>query len=168
MKNTGIFYSFNTHKTSQVAKKIIELWDGNIEEINVEKASDEQLMAYENYILGVPTWFDGELPNYWDELVPALEDMDFKGKTVAIFGNGDQKKYGDNFGDGVGIMTEIIETQGGKIIGYTSSQDYEFEKSRALRDKQFTGLILDFENQARKNNDRIKKWVKEIMQEIKS
>jgi flavodoxin I len=37
-----------------------------------------------NIILGVPTWFDGELPNYWDEFVPALEDMDLKGKEVCL------------------------------------------------------------------------------------
>jgi len=166
MKKTGIFYSFNTHKTAQVSKKIVELWGDNIEEINVEKATDEQLMSYENYILGVPTWFDGELPNYWDELVPALNDMDFTGKTFAIFGNGDQIKYGENFGDGVGIMAEIIESRGGKIIGFTSIEGYEFEQSRAKRDNQFVGLLLDFENQARKNNERIKNWVTQIKKDM--
>ena len=166
MKKTGIFYSFNTHKTAQVSKKIVELWGDTIDEINVEKATDEQLMSYENYILGVPTWFDGELPNYWDELVPALNDMDFTGKTVAIFGNGDQIKYGENFGDGVGIMGEIIESRGGKIIGFTSIEGYEFEQSRAKRDNQFVGLLLDFENQARKNNERIKNWVTQIKKDM--
>ncbi|ALO14180.1 flavodoxin [Salinivirga cyanobacteriivorans] len=168
MKKTGLFYSFNTHKTAQVAQKIKELWEGDIDEINVEKASDDQLMAYDNYIMGVPTWFDGELPNYWDELVPALEDMNFKGKTFAIFGNGDQKGYPENFGDGVGIMAEIVEKQGGKVIGYTEADDYEFESSRALRDGKFVGLLLDFENQARKNNSRIKNWVKQIANQMVS
>ncbi|MFO7862455.1 MAG: flavodoxin [Salinivirgaceae bacterium] len=166
MSKTGIFYSFNTHKTAQVAKKIKELWKGDLDEVNVEKASDEQLMAYDNYLLGVPTWWDGELPNYWDELVPAMEDMDFKGKTFAIFGNGDQKKYGDNFGDAVGIMAELISQQGGKVIGATDADDYEFEKSRAYADGKFKGLILDFENQASKNNTRIKNWVKQIAEKM--
>ncbi len=168
MKKTGLFYSFNTHKTSQVAKKIKELWEGDIDEINVEKATDEQLMAYDNYILGVPTWFDGELPNYWDELVPAMEDMKFKGKNFAIFGNGDQKGYPENFGDAVGIMAELIEQQGGKVVGHTDIDDYEFESSRAERDGKFVGLILDFENQSRKNNSRIKKWVEQIANQMVS
>ncbi len=168
MKKTGLFYSFNTHKTAQVAKKIKELWDGDIDEINVEKATDDQLMGYDNYILGVPTWFDGELPNYWDELVPAIEDMKFKGKTFAIFGNGDQKGYPENFGDGVGIMAELIEQQGGKVVGYTETDDYEFESSKALKDGKFVGLILDFENQSRKNNSRIKKWVEQIASQMVS
>lgn len=166
MKKTGIFYSFNTHKTAQVANKIKALLEGDPDEINVEKATDDQLMAYDNYILGVPTWFDGELPNYWDELVPAIEDMDFSGKTFAIFGNGDQKNYPENFGDGVGIMAEIIEKQSGKVIGYTDTDGYEFEQSRALRDGKFVGLLLDFENQANKNNERIKKWVKQIARQM--
>lgn len=168
MKKTGLFYSFNTHKTAQVAKKIKELWEGNIDEVNVEKATDDQLMAYDNYILGVPTWFDGELPNYWDELVPAIEDMNLKGKTFAIYGNGDQKGYPENFGDGVGIMAELVEQQGGKVVGYTESDDYEFEHSRALRDGKFVGLLLDFENQSRKNNSRIKNWVKQITNQMVS
>lgn len=168
MKKTAIFYSFNTHKTAQVANKIKELWDGQIDEINVEKATDDQLMAYHNYILGVPTWWDGELPNYWDELVPAIEDMSFKGKTFAIFGNGDQKGYPDNFGDAVGIMAELIEQQGGKVVGYTDSKDYEFDSSKALKGDEFVGLILDFENQARKTNSRIKNWVKQIANQMVS
>ena len=168
MKKTAIFYSFNTHKTAQVANKIKELWDGQIDEINVEKATDDQLMAYDNYILGVPTWWDGELPNYWDELVPAIEDMSFKGKTFAIFGNGDQKGYTDNFGDAVGIMAELIEQQGGKVVGYTDSKDYEFDSSKALKGDEFVGLILDFENQARKTNSRIKNWVKQIADQMVS
>lgn len=166
MKNTGIFYSFNTHKTSQVAKKIIELWKADIDEINVENVSDVQLMDYQNYILGVPTWFDGELPNYWDELVPALNDMDFQGKTFAIFGNGDQIKYSENFGDAIGIMAHLIESRNGKVIGHTSTEGYEFEQSKALRKNQFVGLMLDFENQARKNNERIKNWTMQIKKDM--
>jgi flavodoxin I len=168
MKKTAIFYSFNTHKTAQVANKIKELWDGPIDEINVEKATDDQLQAYDNYILGVPTWFDGELPNYWDELIPAIEDMSFKGKTFAIFGNGDQKGYPENFGDGVGIMAQLIEQQGGKVIGQTETNDYEFEQSKALKEGKFVGLLLDFENQARKTNSRIKEWVKQIANQMVS
>ena len=123
-------------------------------------------MSYEFLILGVPTWFDGELPNYWDEFVPAIEDMDLKGKTVAIFGNGDQKGYPENFVDGIGIMAEILEKRKAKIVGFTSVEGYEYESSKAQRGNTFAGLALDFENQRKLNKDRITKWVGQLKKEF--
>ena len=124
-------------------------------------------MSYNNMILGVPTWFDGELPNYWDEFVPALEDLDLKGKTVALFGNGNQKGYPENFVDGVGIMASLLESRGARLIGFTSTKGYTFESSQALRGDQFTGLALDFENQGSQINGKIKKWVDQLKKEFK-
>ena len=84
MKKIGLFYSFNTKKTSQTAHKIVEHFGKeNIEEINAEEVTSDQFTAFDNLILGVPTWFDGELPNYWDEFVPAIEDLDLKNKKIA-------------------------------------------------------------------------------------
>ncbi|MBK7093809.1 MAG: flavodoxin [Saprospiraceae bacterium] len=117
-------------------------------------------------ILGVPTWFDGELPNYWDEFVPEIEDMDLKGKKIAIFGNGNQKEYSENFVDGIGIMANLLQQRGATIIGHTSAEGYTFEKSRALIGDKFMGLALDFENQAGKNKDRIKNWAENIKKEF--
>jgi len=117
-------------------------------------------------ILGVPTWFDGELPNYWDEFVPAIEDFDLKGKTIAIFGNGNQKGYPENFIDGVGIMADLLESKGAHLVGLTSARDFVFESSKALRGELFSGLALDFENQPSQINQRIKKWVEQLRQEL--
>ena len=81
MKKIGLFYSFNTNKTAQVAKKILENFDKDtIEAVNAEEVTEDQFTRYDNLILGCPTWFDGELPNYWDEFLPALEDLKLKGK----------------------------------------------------------------------------------------
>lgn len=167
MKKAGLFYSFNTKKTTQTAKKIVEnLGKENIEEINVETITEDQFTKYENMILGVPTWFDGELPNYWDEFVPAMEDIDLKGKKIAIYGAGDQKGYPENFVDGVGIMAQLVEQQGAVLVGLTSAKDYTFEHSRALRGEQFVGLALDFENQVSMNKDRIKAWCEQLKKEF--
>ena len=85
MKKVGLIYSFNTKKTTQAAKRIVEaIGSENIDELNAEDITEKQFSAYENLILGVPTWFDGELPNYWDEFVPALEDLDLKGKRIFV------------------------------------------------------------------------------------
>lgn len=167
MKKIGLFYSFNAIKSSQSGKKIAEIFGKDqIEAINAESLTGEQFTSYDNMILGVPTWFDGELPNYWDEFVPELEDLDLKGKKVAIFGAGNQKRYSENFVDGMGIMAELIEKQGGKIVGFTSAKDYTFESSKALRGKQFCGLALDFENQASRNKERIPNWCEQLTKEF--
>jgi flavodoxin I len=166
MKKTGLFYSFNTNKTSQAARKIGEEFGSGLEQINAETITEKEFLSFDNMILGVPTWFDGELPNYWDEFVPALEDLDMKGKTVAIFGNGNQKGYPENFVDGVGIMANLLESRGARIIGFTPAQGYKFESSQALRGDQFCGLALDFENQGSQINGKIKKWVEQLKKEF--
>lgn len=162
MKKIGIFYSFNTKNTSKIAKQIAKAFDAEIAEENVEEMTEDTFLEYDNLILGVPTWFDGELPNYWDEFVPAIEDMDLSGKKIAIFGLGDQKGYPQNFVDAIGILAEILETQGAEIVGKTSVDGYDFESSKALRDGKFLGLALDLENQADKNDERIKNWINDL------
>ncbi len=167
MNKKAIIYSFNTIKTAKAVKMITEQFDENeIELINAEDLTAEKFLAYNHFILGVPTWFDGELPNYWDEFVPEIEDMDLKTKKFAIFGNGNQKEYSENFVDGIGLMAHILESRGANIIGHTSTEGYTFEKSRALRNGKFLGLALDFENQSAKNKDRITNWIKQIKNEF--
>ncbi len=169
MKKIGIVYSFNTHKTSKVAKRIEDAFEGTAktEMINVEEISSEQFLQFDNLICGTATWFDGELPNHWDEFVPDIEDMDLKDKTIALFGLGDQKGYPENFLDGMGILAEILEAQGAKIVGYTSTEGYDYESSRAERGDQFCGLGIDYESQGSKNKDRVIAWVEKLKLELK-
>ncbi len=163
MKKTAIIYSFNTKKSSKIAEKIKEVFsDDTIELVNAEDITEAKFNSYDQMILGVPTWFDGELPNYWDEFVPALEDIDLNGKLIALYGLGDQKGYPENFQDGMGIMAELIENQGGKIVGFTSTEGYTFERSRAQRGDTFVGLAIDYENQGTQNKTRIAAWVEEL------
>lgn len=167
MKKVGIFYSFRSVKTHQQVKKMIKLLGAdNCEEVDADVATLEDFKKHDNYIFAVPTWFDGELPNYWDEYLPTIEDESFKGKKFAIFGGGDQKHYPENFVDGVGIMAEFIEERGGKVVGFTSTKGYSYEGSRAERGDQFCGLALDIENQAALSNERIEKWITDIQKEF--
>ena len=150
-----------------MAKKIMEAFGPeNIEELNAETITEEQFITYHNLILGVPTWFDGELPNYWDEFVPALVDLNLKGKRIAIYGAGDQKGYPENFVDAVGIMASLVEKQGATVVGYTSTEGYTFESSKAKRDDKFCGLALDFENQSGKNKERVARWCEQLKKEF--
>ncbi|MFC2112702.1 flavodoxin [Bacteroidota bacterium] len=168
MKKTGIVYSFNTHKTSKIAKRIADALEGTakVEMINVEEVTSDQFQKFDNLICGTATWFDGELPNHWDEFVPDLEDMDMKGKTIALFGLGDQKGYPENFLDGMGILAEILEAQGAKLVGFTSTEGYTYESSRAERGDQFCGLGIDYESQGSKNKDRVNAWVDKLKLEF--
>jgi len=167
MKKTAIIYSFNTKKSAKIAEYVKDAFgDTPVEMVNAENITGKIFLSYDNLVLGVPTWFDGELPNYWDEFVPELEDLKLKGKKIALYGLGDQKNYGENFLDGVGIMGEILESCGAKLVGYTSAEDYQFEHSRAEREGSFIGLAIDFENQGTKNKTRVKNWVEQLKKEF--
>ncbi len=168
MSKTVIIYSFHTHKSKKVAEKVIEAFGKDeIQAINAEELTANVFKENDNFILSAPTWFDGELPNYWDEFVPELEDLDLKNKTFAVFGLGDQKGYPENFCDAIGILVEILEKCGANIIGKTPVEGYTFESSRAQRGDIFVGLPLDQENQGRLTNDRVTKWVAQLKTEMK-
>lgn len=123
MKKIGLFYAANAVKTSQIAKKIREaLGTEYVDIIPAEQAWGNDFEAYDNLIVGVSTWFDGELPTYWDELIPELETLDLKGKRVALFGLGDQVNYPDNFVDGLGILGDAFEKAGAALVGFTPAK----------------------------------------------
>ncbi|GAO28781.1 hypothetical protein JCM15548_1909 [Geofilum rubicundum JCM 15548] len=66
MKKVGIFYSFRSVKTHQQVKHMIKhLGADNCEEVDADVATLKDFKKFDNYIFAVPTWFDGELPNYW-------------------------------------------------------------------------------------------------------
>lgn len=168
MKKTAIIYSFNTQKSKKVAEKIVAAFgETKIEAINAEELTKNVFETFDNFILSSPTWFDGELPNYWDEFIPDLEEMDLSGKTFAVFGLGDQKGYPENFCDAIGILVEILEGCGANMIGQTSLDGYTYESSKAERDGKFVGMPVDQENQARLTKGRIESWVAQLNKEMK-
>ncbi len=166
MKKPTLFYGVSTVKTAMVADKIREAFGGDLPIVDIGKASKDDFRACDCLIAGTSTWFDGELPNYWDELLPEIEGLDLKGKKVAVFGLGDQKKYPDNFADGVGILADMFAACGAELIGLTSPEGYVFDNSRALKNGKLQGLIIDFENQAGLTDARIKKWAEQLKKEM--
>lgn len=167
MKKTAIIYSFNTKKSGKIAEQIKSAFNNDqVEMVNAEDLTEEIFLSYDQMILGAPTWFDGELPNYWDEFVPTLEDLDLSGKKIALFGLGDQKGYPENFLDAVGILGNIVEARGAQIVGFTSTEGYTYENSAAERGDQFMGLAIDYENQGSLNKVRIPAWVEQLSREF--
>ena len=89
MKKIGLFYATKADKTTWVAEKIQkEFGKDKLEVVAIEQAWQNDFTAYDCFIVGASTWFDGELPTYWDELLPELRTLNLKGKKVAIFGLG--------------------------------------------------------------------------------
>lgn len=167
MKKIGLFYGTTTAKTTLVALKIREAFGEKLVDIiPVENAERKDFESYDNIIAGTSTWFDGELPTYWDEVIPELETIDLSGKKVAIFGLGDQLNYPDNFVDGIGILAKVFKNCQAEIVGLTSTADYQFSKSRALHNQEFLGLAIDIENQPDKTEERIIQWVNELKKEF--
>lgn len=167
MKKIGLLFSEKAEKTSRMAKKIREAYGmKDVELVPLDKPWESDLEIYDNLIIGVSTWFDGELPVYWDELIPAVESLDLKGKKVAIFGLGDQVNYPDNFVDGMGILGEAFERAGAKLVGFTSPEGYNYSQSRALRNGKLCGLALDLENQPELTDKRIEEWCKQLKREF--
>ena len=166
MKKIGIFYAAKADKTSWVAEKIQKEFGTSAESVAIENAWQNDFEDYDNFIVGASTWFDGELPTYWDELLPELRTLQLKGKKVAIFGLGDQVKYPENFADGVGLLAEVFENDGATLVGFTSIDGYSFERSRALKGDKWCGLVIDIENQSEMTDKRIKDWCRQVKKEF--
>ena len=86
---------------------------------------------------------------------------------LAVFGLGDQKGYPENFCDAIGILVELLEECGAKVVGHTTLEGYNYESSKAERGGEFVGLPLDQENQARLTKGRIERWIKQLSKEMK-
>lgn len=167
MRKIGLFYGTEATKTSTVAQQIQEAFGKNIVDIvPIEKAWKDDFEAYDQIIAGTSTWFDGELPTYWDEIVPELTHLDLTDKIVALFGLGNQKEYPDNFVDGIGILADIFRQCGATLIGFTSPEGYHFTHSKALLNGKFQGLALDLDNQAAQTSKRIQQWVEQLEEEF--
>ena len=171
MAKVGIFFGTDTGNTRKVAKSIAtQLGDMADKPVNIGKATVEDLLAYDVLILGSPTYGDGELPGLssgaqspsWEEFLPTLAGADFSGKTIALYGLGDQVGYAENFVDALGIIYDAFLDCGAKIIGMTPNEGYDFEKSKALLDDKFVGLVLDEDNQKSLSEMRLQDWLEQI------
>lgn len=168
MGKIGIFFGSDTGNTRKVAKTIHKkLGDDADAPVNVQKASVDDLLKYDALLLGTPTLGEGELPGIasgggaesWAEFLPKLKGADLKGKTVALFGLGDQEGYTDEFVDAlIFIYDQVIEC-GATVVGSWPTDGYSFEASKAVVDGDFVGLVIDQDNQKDLTDERIDEWL---------
>ncbi|QIQ21620.1 flavodoxin FldA [Zophobihabitans entericus] len=168
MAKVGIFFGSDTGNTENVAKLIqLQLGDDVAELHDIAKSTQADIEKFDKLLFGIPTWYYGESQCDWDDFFPTLENIDFAGKTVAIFGCGDQEDYAEYFCDAMGTLRDIIEPRGAKIVGHWSTEGYHFEASKSLiDDKHFVGLAIDEDRQPELSSQRIDTWVKQVSAEM--
>jgi flavodoxin I len=176
MSRIGIFFASSTGNTRRIAKFIKKRYDDETmaDALNVNKATPELIAGCTHLIFGTSTLGGGQLPGLstdcmgggWEEFLPKLSDVDFTGKTVALFGLGDQDKYPDEFVDAMGEIYHFVVARGAKVVGAWPADEYNFIQSKALVDDQFVGLALDQENQKNLTDARLDAWLKLIAPEF--
>ena len=169
MEKIGLFYGSDTGQTEELANYILDKWSEDaLEVFNIADSKPEDFVPYTKIILGLSTWFDGDLQSDWEAFFEDhFKDIDFTGKTVAIFGLGDQYGYAEYFIDGVGIIGEAIMEQGGDLVGFWPTEGYEHETSKAeIEGDMFCGLAIDQDNQSDLTDERTDKWLEQIKEEL--
>ncbi len=162
---TAIFFASSTGNSEEIANKIsAEL--NNIEIFDLAGTKIEKINEFDKLILGGSTWGDGELNDDWEDVWSDFCKLDLSNKTVALFGLGDQESYSDEFCSAMGIIYEQIAKSGAKIIGFTSTDGYYHDSSKAQIDDKFVGLAIDEDNQSDLTDERINKWTNEIRENI--
>ena len=173
----GIYFGTDTGRTRRIAKLIAQkLGDRADAPLNINRVSLDAFLAHEVLILGTPSYGDGELPGLaaglaqesWQEFLPRLQAQDLTGKTVALFGLGEQEKYGHEFVDALILLYAAVVAGGARVIGAWPVAGYSFKASQALIDGRFVGLALDQVNQPALTEDRIDAWLRQLDGELDS
>lgn len=171
MPRIGIFFGTDTGRTRNIAKQIArKIGEDAAPPVNVAKATPADLLAFDVLILGTPTLGDGELPGKdtglsqesWAEFIGKLPGMDFRGKIVALFGLGDQVKYGDYFAGALRPLHDAFESAGATLVGRWPIDGYAFKASEAVEDGHFLGLALDQVNQPALTEERLNAWLEQV------
>lgn len=175
MAKIGIFFGTDTGRTRLIAKQIAKkLGDAADAPVNIGRTTLADFLAYDALILGSPTLGDGELPGLstglsqpsWEEFLPQLAGADLAGKTAAVYGLGDQKKYPDEFVDAIGLIHDVLVAGGARLVGYWPIEGYEFAASQGVVGDHFLGLAIDQINQPLLTEERLNTWLSQIQPEL--
>lgn len=134
--------------------------------VDEQKLTSCDLLVVGGSTVGSDNWSTADNTTKWGHLFSLLRLTDLSGLKAAVFGLGDQKKFPDNFVDGMSVVKKVLELKGAKIVGYWSADSYEFNDSRSIVEDSFVGLALDTENQPELTNPRIHEWVEQLLHEI--
>lgn len=164
MATIGLLYGSSMGNTESAAKTIRNLLGGKdaVSLYEASAASPEAVAKHDKLIIGSSTWGDGDLQDDMESFISDLDDGFFAGKTVALFGLGDQDGYGEYFVNAMGTLYEKVTKDGATVVGEWPVEGYEFEASSAVKKGSFVGLALDEDNQSDLTEERIALWVEQI------
>lgn len=164
----GIFFSSDTGNTEKLAKMIQHILGENVSDIfDIAVSSKEDIENYNKLLFGIPTWYYGEPQCDWDAFLPILQNINFIGKQVAIFGCGDQEDYSEYFCDAMKILHDIVSSNGGITVGEWPASGYHFDASKSLiKNNKLVGLAIDEDRQPEMTEFRVKNWVSQIRNEM--
>ena len=169
MAKIGIFFGSSGGVTRNVAEKLEELFD-DAELVDMEEDFDDvdQMLGYDILLLGSSTWGQGDPQRDWVDPLYEIEsdDIDFSGKTVALFGAGDQETHGEHFVSALGKMYDLFSARGAKLVGSFPTDGFKYEFSLAEKDGKFVGLPIDDINQSDLTDERVEKWAAGIKEEL--
>lgn len=164
----GLFFGSDTGNTEVITNDFVETWEAT--ELEVIAGIDMKVEDYARFdfiIIGLSTWYDGDLQSDFEDFFPQFQTIDFTDKIVAMYGLGDQLGYDEYFVDGLGILGEVILNNGGKIIGMWPTEGYDYTKSKAeFTPELFYGLALDEDNEMEKTAERLEAWIPQVVKEL--
>lgn len=171
MKKTALFYWPVKGNVDICAKKIKSRFPiGSIDMDTIKKVGQYNLADYDLIIVGGSTvgadhWEKASKNNLWFDFFAKFDAATMKDKPVAIFGLGDQILYPDHFVDGMKIIKDEFDKCGAKLVGRWPAEGYEFTGSDSVENNIFLGLALDHDHQYELTDQRIEKWVKQLIAE---
>ena len=161
---TGIFYATTTGTTQDVAMKIAKaLGVADADVYNVANTPIDKFADYEMLVVGSPTYGSGEVQDDWTGILDGIDALNLHGKTVAVFGCGDES-MSDTFCNAVGILYNAFKKTGAKMVGTFNTFPYKFEDSAAVPvdGAEAVGLLIDEVNHPDATDKRIADWTAEI------
>ena len=167
----GLFYGSSTCYTEIVAEKIVAELNREQTLVDIYNIAEEPVATMDDYqylLLGIPTWDYGELQEDWENIWDELNNVNFAGKQIALFGIGDQEGYPDWFLDALGYLHSKVQQLGAATCGYWPVEDYSFTESKALSadGQYFVGLAIDDETQFEMTDARVQAWCEQVLQEF--
>lgn len=165
---TGIFYASSTGTTGRVAEAIAKAMGvADADVFDVVKAGPDKFDDYEFLILGSPTYGSGEVQDDWYDMLDAVKALDLNGKTVAVFGCGDEN-MSDTFCGAVGVIYNAFKTTGARMIGTYNTFPYKFDASEAVPvpGGEAVGLLIDEVNHPEDTDKRIAGWIESLKKNL--
>lgn len=165
----GLFFGSDEGNTEAVGERIADRFGReNVEIFDIADVTQAEFDDYETIILGISTWDFGQIQSDWEEFWDDIQEIDFHGKEVALYGLGDQFGYGDYFVDAMGMLHDIVQANGARIVGHWPIAGYDFDASKAqpAGSDYFVGLAIDEDQQEELTCARLNDWCRQIAAEF--